>query len=103
PVVDLMELSGYALGYYELGETEPWVVVKETWIGYFATTSNPAFVGTWLVNVMRARSYGLSSPGDLRRSEWKRSFMDEMHERGLLEDPRSRTPWSNDSPRAHGS
>jgi hypothetical protein len=52
---------------------------------------------------MKARSYGLSSPGDLRRSEWKRSFTDEMQERGLLEDPWSRTPWSNDSPRAHGS
>lgn len=103
PVVDLMELSGYALVYYELGTKEPWSVAKETWVGYFATTARPAIVGTWLVNVMRARSSGLSSPGDLRRSEWKRSFMDEMQECGLLEDPWSRTPWSTDSPRAHGS
>ena len=75
PIENLMELSGYAIIYSELGPKNAWSVMKAVWDSYFAGMADGPASAKWLATVMQVRGnqFGLSS-GDLQRTSWKQSL-----------------------------
>jgi len=104
PIENLMELSGYAIIYSELGPKNTWASVKAVWDRYFGTISDPQAIAKWLVTVMKVRSnqFGIG-PGDLQRTNWKQHFEHDMRRRGWLADRWSRSPWEPNTKKGHAS
>jgi hypothetical protein len=104
PIENLMELSGYAIIYSELGPKNTWATLKTTWDRYFTTVSDPKGVARWLATVMKVRGeqFGIN-PGDLQRTNWKQHFENDMRHRGWLADRWSRNPWERDREKGHSS
>jgi hypothetical protein len=104
PIENLMELSGYAIIYSELGPKNTWATVKAAWDRYFAATRDPAAIAKWLATIMKVRGnqFGIA-PGDLQRTSWKQHFEHDMRRRGWLADRWSRSPWERNAKKGHAS
>lgn len=68
PVVDLMELSGYALLERELGSPEPWDACLKAWEVHFAAQSDPVAAAEQLIALVTLRDLPALLPGDLIRT-----------------------------------
>ena len=104
PIENLMELSGYAIVYSELGPKNTWSVMKTVWDAYFSGVGDGPGIAKWLATVMQVRGnqFGLG-PGDLQRTGWKQHFEHDMRRRGWLEDRWSGNPWDRGRARSHTS
>jgi hypothetical protein len=104
PIENLMELSGYAIIYSELGPKNPWSSMKATWERYFASVGDGPAIAKWLATIMKVRGnhFGLG-PGDLQRTSWKQHFEHDMRRRGWLVDHFSRSPWDRGRENSHAS
>lgn len=104
PIENLMELSGYAIIYSELGPKDTWKTVKAAWDTYFANVKDPQAVVTWLLTVMKFRTESLGlNPGAIQRTSWKQHFEHDMRRRGLLEDRYGGLPWNGRPQNQHKS
>jgi len=87
PVENLMELSGYAMIYSEIGTNKLWATTKGVWDKYFSGLPDAAGAAKYLGAVLAFRKDHLGlNPGDMQRSGWKQYFEHDMRKRGLLED-----------------
>lgn len=104
PIENLVELSGYAIIYSELGPKNPWSVMKTVWDTYFAGRTDGPGSPKWLATVMQVRGnqFGIN-PGDLQRTNWKQHFEHDMRRRGWLEDRWSQNPWDRGRTKSHTS
>jgi hypothetical protein len=107
PVIDLMEISGYALIFSELyGISEIWNECKTIWDKYFQSTNNADELFTMLISCYTALKPGIPMPPrEIIRTGWHMKFNAKLHEMGLVygihsyEDPfSSEKRVSHDSP-----
>ncbi len=86
-MMNMLDLSGYAIVYGELDGTSYWRVVKALWDGYFSQHSDPSAVTSFFIAVTRYRQNQLAMPSrDLIRTSWKVDLERRLRERGLVED-----------------
>jgi hypothetical protein len=104
PIENLMELSGYAIIYSEIGPKDTWASVRAVWDSYPGAMNDPQGFAKWLATVMKFRGnqFGIG-PGDLQRSSWKQHFEQDMRHRGWLADRWSRGPWERNKKEGHPS
>lgn len=86
PVIDLLELSGYALLRRELGGTAAWDSCRETWDKYFAAVSDPAAAAQQVVSLVDLRDFPALLPGDLVRTSRAQAFHHQLAETLGIED-----------------
>jgi hypothetical protein len=77
PLVDLMEISGYALFLHELDGNSTWPAICPIWDGW---TADPQQVAG-LASILAARHQLV--PADMRRSGWQQQFDTLLEEHGL--------------------
>jgi hypothetical protein len=105
PLIDIMELSGYAKIYSKLFEIPKiWNVCEETWNKYFDSTDNPENRVKFLVKFYEYRK-GLFqiSQRDILRSNWQIGLNSKLKEMDLVDDmfSSSRLPWEKDAKPKH--
>ncbi len=86
PIIDLMNLSGYAIIYSELNNQHCWGVVQKCWDDYFEEHSDPQAAMETLsaIHQYRERSL-LGGPRLLLRTEWQIQLQQQLAARGLTE------------------
>lgn len=107
PLVDIMELSGYAKIYSELFDiSEIWNICEATWNKYFDSHNHPNDAVKSLIELYKYRK-GLFqiSPRDILRTNWQLSFNNKLREMSLIDDmfSSSRYPWDRDMKPKHRS
>jgi len=107
PLIDIMELSGYAKIYSELFDIpEIWKVCEETWNKYFDSTNNSENMVKFLIKFYEYRK-GLFqiSQRDILRSNWQIGLNSKLLEMDLIDDMvfSSRVPWEKDVKSKHKS
>ncbi len=107
PLVDIMELSGYAKVYSELFDiSEIWNVCEATWNKYFDSHSHSTNAVKSLIELYKYRK-GLFqiSARDILRTNWKISFNNKLQEMSLVDDifSSSRYPRDRDMKPKHKS
>lgn len=87
PIVDLLELSGYAIIYAELDDKGYWDIVKELWNQYLSKHSNPQELLQFIINIIEYRhSQFAISQRDISRTKWEQDFEGRLRDRGLVDD-----------------
>jgi len=83
-LINLFELSGYAIIYSELDTTNCWQVVKETWDSYLSRQPDTQAMVKTLYGIANARAslYFVTS-GDLIRRRWKQDLEKRLRDHGL--------------------
>jgi hypothetical protein len=72
PLVDLLDISGYALISGEMGATTAWNTCRLTWDSYFDAREDATAIAGAIVSLMDAREFPGILPGDLlRTSRWQ--------------------------------
>jgi hypothetical protein len=107
PLIDIMELSGYAKIYSELFDIpEIWNVCGETWNKYFDSSDNSENRVKFLVKFYEYRK-GLFqiSQRDILRSNWQIGLNDKLQGMDLIDDmfSSSRLPWEKNMKNKHKS
>ena len=107
PLIDIMELSGYAKIYSELFDIpEIWNVCEETWSKYFDSTDNSENRVKYLVKFYEYRKVLFQiSQRDILRSNWQTSLNNKLQEMDLIDDmfSPSRLPWEKNMKTKHKS
>jgi len=107
PLIDIMELSGYAKIYSELFNIpEIWNVCEETWSKYFDSTDNSENRVKYLVKFYEYRKVLFQiSQRDILRSNWQTSLNNKLQEMDLIDDmfSSSRLPWEKNMKTKHKS
>lgn len=88
PLVDIMELSGYARIYSELfAIPDIWDICKTTWDKYFESHAQPNDAVKFLITLYQYRK-GLFqiSPRDILRTNWQIGFNNKLREMNLIDD-----------------
>lgn len=88
PLMDIMELSGYAKIYSELFEIPNiWNICKTTWDEYFKSHTQPNDAVKFLIKLYQYRkSLFQISPRDILRTNWQISFNNKLREMNLIDD-----------------
>jgi len=106
PLLDIMELSGYAKLYSELFDIpEIWDICKTTWDKYFESHNQPSNGLRFLIELYKYRkSLFQISPRDILRTNWQINFNNKLREMNLIDDMFSSPhPWSKDMKIKHKS
>lgn len=87
PLLDLLELSGYALVSSELDKKSYGQVVERVWDEFFARLKDPKSIVEFITSILsfRESQFGLM-PRDILRTSWKQSFERRLRELGLIGD-----------------
>lgn len=84
PIIDMMNLSGYAIIYSELNGQNFWGVVQQCWDDYFSKHSDPRAAMQMLNAILQYReSPLLGGPRVLLRTEWQIQLNQQLGARGL--------------------
>ena len=106
PLLDIMELSGYAKLYSELFDiSEIWDVCKTTWDKYFDSHDQPGNGLRFLIELYKYRkSLFQIFPRDILRTNWQINFNNKLREMNLIGDMFSSSyPWNKDVKIKHKS
>lgn len=88
PLDNLMELSGYAILYTELGHQDAWDPIKAQWDNRFSDPAGSGALANWMLRVMNARALSFRlPPGSSMQSSWKQRVRDDLRSRGISADP----------------
>jgi hypothetical protein len=72
PLLDLVEISGFAILVSQLKETsEPWQALKDLWDPYFADPKAGASRIQIVDGALRLTDMPMISPGDMPRNQWR--------------------------------
>ncbi len=88
PLVDLLDLSGFAIIFSELHGKRYGAVVKAMWDEYFSKHPKPSAVLEFLTSVVGNRQqlfFGIT-PRDLVRTSWKQDLERRFRESGMMDD-----------------
>lgn len=85
PIIDLVELSGYAKIFEDLDERSYWAKVKDVWDKYNEGIGNRLERAKFLVSVTDFHSFR-ASPRSLDRTRWEMVLRDKLQECGILDD-----------------
>lgn len=87
PLVDILDLSGYALIYSELDGKQHWDIVKRAWDDYLTTFKNPMEITTFISSVIDRREtvFGLM-PRAIIRTSWQQALEQRLRQDNLLDD-----------------
>lgn len=87
PLVDLLELSGYALIYGDLDGQPYFQTVTAAWDRALDSQSDPAEACKWIAQVLRNRDDLLwPTPRDIVRSSWSRQLQARLRAAGLASE-----------------
>jgi len=98
PLMDIMELSGYAKIYSELFDIpEIWNICEEMWNKYFDSHDRPNNAVKFLIELYKYRE-GLFqiSPRDILRTNWQIRFNNELRGMNLIDDMLSSSVYPRD-------
>lgn len=85
PIVDLLDLSGYAIIFQELDEKKFWDIVQSTWDKYFADEKDKLPLIKTIITLGTHRSF-LMSPRSTTRTSWQQHLERILRRRGLMRD-----------------
>jgi hypothetical protein len=72
PLLDLLEISGFAILMSEMKETPaPWQALKDLWDGYFVDPKAGAMRIQIVDNALRLAEMPMMTPGDMPRHQWR--------------------------------
>lgn len=93
-IVDLLELSGYALVFSQIRSEDSWDVAKNVWEAYLKSLPDPKSTLEFLVGLYgyRETQFRMSTRGIIRTS-WTQDFQQRMEREGFAED-RLGSGWS---------
>jgi len=105
PIVDILELSGYALIYTELDGKGYARIAEGLWDRYLTRASHPQALSQFISAVVDyRRSLFAILPRDTARMAWKQDFIRHLEEQGWLQERAFRAPFpGDDSGRRHPS
>ncbi len=104
PIADLLELSGYAIIYSELDGKNFWDVTKPLWDGYFERLPDREAGAKFIHSVVEyRRSLFAILPRGLARTSWKQDLEHRLRDRGLMEDPFTRSYERHERGATHAS
>ncbi len=83
PLVDILELSGYAKVFSELDGKRYWVTVKELWDAYLSSVADAGAYIQAMGILNTRKAVRRLSPRGLNRTEWKQEFERQLARRGL--------------------
>jgi hypothetical protein len=87
PILDILELSGYAIIYSELDGREFWNVAKRLWDQFFTRIPNPRNFMQGMIGLVDYRRSMLAIfPHDVIRTRWMQDLEKGMRSRGLLDE-----------------
>jgi hypothetical protein len=87
PIIDLFDLSGYALIFSELDGKDLWSVVKNTWDKYFAEPVNKLERMKSFLTFGTHRQF-LAFPRSTTRTSWQQQLERILKRRGLMREER---------------
>jgi hypothetical protein len=92
PLIDLMQLSGYALLLHEVDGDGSWPAFREAWERQLRQQNfAPA-----LVRILEQRHHQV--PADIRRQPWERRFEQRLADHGLVDSGPGSARWTHPSP-----
>jgi len=96
PILDLVDISGYALGYAELYDNnELWVRCQATWATLLSAYTDKKQILEYIVSLYEYRHGDLHiSPRQTIRTRWKLAFDNKLRQLGLLSE-RYHSPFLN--------
>ncbi len=94
PIIDLFDLSGYALIFDALDEKDFWSTVKGTWDKYFASTTNRLELIKLFITFGTHHQF-LVFPRSITRTSWQQQLERILRQRGLMREEFS-DPFSNE-------
>lgn len=83
PIIDLFELSGYAIIYQELGVGKFWDIAQARWDAYFAGRDDKPSLIKLFIMFGTHKSF-LMSPLSSRRASWQQYLAKDFQQRGLM-------------------
>ncbi|MCH7769514.1 MAG: hypothetical protein IIA49_00610, partial [Bacteroidetes bacterium] len=86
-VIDLLEITGYALVFHEISGVQVLGEVFGTWRRYISAQDDPKYLSNMTSGVLnyQRRNYKLSTRG-VNRTSWGQAFARQMRERLLLSE-----------------
>ncbi len=104
PIIDLFDISGYAMIFQELDATKYWDFAKAIWDGYFSSLQDKAAGAQLFCALGTYRGFLITFPRDMTRAGWEPYLEWDLRRRNLLRnifyDPFSST---QDQRSAHSS
>jgi hypothetical protein len=85
PIIDVFDLSGYALIFDELDEKDFWSTVKGTWDKYFSDASNRLELIKSFVTFGTHRQF-MAFPRSITRTSWQQQLQRILRQRGLMRE-----------------
>lgn len=85
PVIDLFDLSGYAIIFKELDGVDYWDSVRNTWDNYFANTQDRLQLIKSFIAFGTYQPFGIF-PRSITRTSWQQHLGRVLRERGLMRD-----------------
>lgn len=85
PIIDLFDLSGYALIFDELDEKNFWSTVKGTWDKYFSDASNRPELMKSFVTFGTHHQF-MVFPRSITRTSWQQQLERILRQRGLMRE-----------------
>lgn len=104
PIVDILEISGYALIYSELEGIKYWDIVVDQWDNYFARHENPAGIGNYILlsASTQLNLFGLR-PRAIARTGWQMALKQRLAKAGIIDDFYGRPYFSDEAIKPHSS
>lgn len=106
PIIDILELSGYAKVYSELFEIpEMWDICEELWNKYFKGQKQvkDAIKGFILTYQYRESTLLQIAPRDILRTNWQMQLLKELQNMDLVDEFGPLTPWAEKPKVSHKS
>lgn len=84
-IMDLLELSGFAMVFDQLDGGEVWAVVEAAWGKLLAGSADPAYTLNFILRLYDYRKHAsMLSTRDVLRTSWKLDFQRRMEARGFV-------------------
>jgi len=85
PILDLLELSGYAILFSELGDKELWHITNKLWDSFLSRAADSKIILISAIAEYRDGVFGVT-PRDFVRTKWQQTFEQKLRESGLLSE-----------------
>lgn len=87
PIMDILELSGYAIVYTELGRGLYWPRVRGVWDRYFSESTDQESRLRYLEAVISFKDSSYSiTPRGMQRTGWSQVFEHQLRDMGIVDD-----------------
>lgn len=86
PIIDLLDISGYALIYSELDSLSFWDIARQTWDEYLTKLPDPKQTAEFIASLVEyRRTFFAVSPRAVFRTAWQQELEAQLVQRKLIE------------------